>query len=507
MRSWHRFATSACLLAVFLLTATGCGESTDSSSADNSAASNPPPVAPEVPQAGGSADESTAAADKSAEKKPDEPSRDAFLAAAQKGVSAGEKSEETPPFVSTPDNPGPTEPQFSDPPEPVAGVDPDWREKWETSFEKAKATAQAEKKDILMNFTGSDWCGWCIRLGNEVFQHEKFAAYAAKNLVLLELDFPRGFELDESLQEQNNALQAKYGVEGFPSILLLDSQGRAYAQTGYQPGGPLAYSEHLETLKDFRKTRDEAFAAAEGLAGAEKAKKLNDGLEAIQPSLRFASYAEVIDQIIELDADDAAGLKTKFETDRAEHQFSQRMQEIVTKANETRDWDAVLADLDKVITEYAAFDGLAIRAQMLQLQVLNVAGKTDDLLKLTDQLLADKSLEGQSRLQVYITKLRALDQADRTEEALVVLDAIIADFGDEKEMRINFLMTKASFLARLGQKDAAKAVIQSVREFAEPSLLPQIDDFEKEILAAPEPEKAEAEAVGKPAADESKPAK
>lgn len=509
MLSCHRFATSACLLAAFLLTATGCGESTDSSSsADNSAVSDPPPVAPEVPQAGDAADESTAAADKPAEKKPDEPSKDAFLAAAQKGVNAGgEKSDEAPPFVSTPDNPGPTEPLFSDPAEPVAGVDPDWREKWETSFEKAKATAQAEKKDILMNFTGSDWCGWCIRLGNEVFQHEKFTEYAAKNLVLLELDFPRGFELDESLQQQNNALQAQYGIEGFPSILLLDSQGRAYAQTGYQPGGPLAYSEHLETLKDFRKTRDEAFAAAEGLAGAEKAKKLNDGLEAVQPSLRFASYAEVIDQIIELDADDAAGLKTKFEDARAEHQFSQRMQEIVTNVNETRDWDAAMAGLDKVITEFAAFDGLAIQAQMLQLQVLQAAGKTDDLLKLTDQLLADKSLEGQPRLQVYITKLRTLDQSDRTEDALVVLDAIIADFGDEKEMRINFLMTKASFLARLGQKDAAKAVIQSVRESAEPSLLPQIDDFEKEILAAPEPEKAEPEAAEKPAADEPKPAK
>jgi thioredoxin-related protein len=506
MLSCHRFATSACLLAVFLLTATGCGDSTDSStSADNSGVTDPAPVAPEVPQAGDAADEPTAVADNSAEKKSDEPSKDAFLAAAQKGVNVdSEKPEETPPFVSTPENPGPTEPLFSDPAEPVAGVDPEWRDKWETSFEKAKATALAENKDILMNFTGSDWCGWCIRLGNEVFQHEKFAEYAKKNLVLLELDFPRGFELEKSLQEQNNALQAQYGIEGFPSLLLLDGQGRAYAQTGYQPGGPLAYAEHLETLRDFRKTRDEAFAAAEGLAGAEKAKKLNDGLEAIQPSLRFASYAEVIDQIIELDADDAAGLKTKFESARAEHRFSQRMQEIVTNVNETRDWDTAVADLDKVITEYAAFDGLAIQAQMLQLQVLQAANRKDDLLKLTDQLLSDESLEGQSRLRVYITKLTVLDQSDRLEEALPVVDAILTDFADQKELRINLLMTKASFLGRLGQKDAAKAVIQSVRESAEPSLLPQIDDFEKQILAEPEPEKPEADAAEKPAADATK---
>ncbi len=484
MLSCHRFATSACLTAAFLLTAIGCGESTDSStSADNSAATDPPPAAPDVPQAGDSTDESTVAADESAAANPGEPSTDAFLAAAQKGVNVdSETSEETPPFVSTPDNPGPTGPQFSDPAEPVAGVDPEWRKKWETSFEKAKATAQAENKDILMNFTGSDWCGWCIRLGDEVFRHQKFAEYANKNLVLLELDFPEGFELEESLQQQNRALQAQFGIQGFPAILLLDSEGRAYAQTGYQAGGPLAYTEHLETMMDFRKTRDEAFAAAESIAGAEKAKKLNEGLETMQPSLRFASYGEIIDQIIKLDADDGAGLKTKYETARAEYQFSQRMQAIVKKANETRDWDAVLADLDKVITEYAAFDGLAIQAQMLQLQVLQAADRPDDLLKLTDQLLADKSLEGRARLQVYINKLTVLDQSDRLDDALVVIDAILTDFSDEKEMRINFLMTKASFLARLDQKDAAKAVIQSVRESAEPSLLPQIDAFEKEII-------------------------
>ncbi len=509
MLSCHRFVPSACLLAAFLLTAAGCSGSTDSSTtADGSAATSPPPAAPEVPQAGDAADESTAAADRPDSKKVGEPSKDDFLAAAQKGVNVdGGKSgsEDAPPFVSTPDNPGPTEPLFSDPAEPVAGVDPAWREKWETSFEKAKAIAQAEKKDILMNFTGSDWCGWCIRLGQEVFRHEAFAKYANKNFVLLELDFPRGFELDESLQQQNDALQTQFGIEGFPSLLLLDSQGRAYAQTGYQPGGPPAYTEHLETLKDLRKTRDEAFAAAEELTGTEKAQKLNDGLEAIQPLLRFASYAPVIDKIIELDADDSAGLKTKFETARAEHQFSQRMQAIVTLANETRDWDAVLADLDKVITEYAVFDGLAIQAQMLQLQVLQAADRTEDLIKLTDQLLAAKSLEGQARLRVYITKLTVLDQSNRLEDALPVIDAIITDFGDEKEMRINLLMTKASFLGRLGQKDAAKAVIQSVRESAEPSLLPQIDDFEKQILAEPEPKPGQpaTDAAKKPAADAS----
>ncbi len=500
----HHFVLFNCIAAASLLMCAGCSDSSDSAATDAGSTTESAAVSPDVPQADTVAESSNSGSASGQESgksdKPAEPGKDAFLAAAEKGVNVGGESadkDETPPFVSTPENPGPTDPVFSDPAEPQAGIDPQWREKWETSFEKAKAVAQAEKKDILLNFTGSDWCGWCIRLGNEVFRHNEFTEYAAKNFVLVELDFPRGFELEESLQQQNDALQAQFGIQGFPAILLTDGLGRAFAQTGYQPGGPDGYIEHLETLKGFRATRDEAFKAAEALAGAEKAKKLDEALEAIQPSLRFASYSATVDEIIELDADGTAGLKEKYELGRAERDFSQRMQEIVAAANANGDWDAVLADLDKLVTDYGAFDELALQGQMMQLQVLRIAERTDDVIKLADSLLKEEGLEGQARLQVYINKLTVLDGADRLDEALPVVDAILTDFADQKEMRVNLLMTKASFLARLGQKDAAKATIQTVRENAEPSLLPQIEAFEKEILA--EPETPESEEASKPA--------
>lgn len=482
---------SAGLLASLLFSSVGCSDSADTTlTADSAGDSAAPPATPEselsADQAGRPADTSDSRTDEPAK---NEPSRDAFLAAAQKGVNSGAAvsgEPEAPPFVSTPDNPGPDAPLFGNPPDPTASVDPKWRDRWNTSFDEARATAQAENKDILINFTGSDWCGWCIRLGQEVFQHDAFNEYAEQNFVLLELDFPRGFELEESLKQQNRELHSRFAVESFPTILLADEQGRAYAQTGYQPGGPSGYIEHLQSLERFRQSRDAAFAAAQDLSGIEKAQKLHEGLEAIQPSLRFACYNETVDQIIELDADGSAGLKELYRKGRAEHQFSQRMQAIVASANDTGDWDAVLADLDRVITDYAAFDDLVIQAQMLQLQVLRIAERNDDLIALADQLLKDENLEGQARLQVYVNKLTVLDRADRLEEALPVVDAILTDFADQKELRVNLLMTKASFLARLGQKDAARAVIQSVRESADPSVQSQIDDFEKEILAEPE---------------------
>lgn len=120
--------------------------------------------------------------------------------------------------------------------------------KWETDFEAAKDRAKAEGKPMLVDFTGSDWCGWCVRLKKEVFDHQEFKDYAAENLVLVELDFPRRKEQSDEEKAQNKALAEKYEVRGFPTILLLSDKGKEVARTGYKEGGPEPYIEHLKEL-------------------------------------------------------------------------------------------------------------------------------------------------------------------------------------------------------------------------------------------------------------------
>lgn len=119
---------------------------------------------------------------------------------------------------------------------------------WMTDFEAAKARAAELKRPILANFSGSDWCGWCIKLDKEVFQQATFKQYAEKNLVLFLADFPDSKPQTEGLKMQNEILMARYGVQGFPTILLLDAHGGLLAQTGYQRGGPDAYVAHLREL-------------------------------------------------------------------------------------------------------------------------------------------------------------------------------------------------------------------------------------------------------------------
>jgi thioredoxin-related protein len=100
---------------------------------------------------------------------------------------------------------------------------------WQPSFEKAKQIAKSKHQLILLNFSGSDWCGPCIRMRKEIFDSETFSVVADSLLVLVNADFPRNKknQLEKSIQVQNDMLADKYNAEGkFPFTLLLDENGK-----------------------------------------------------------------------------------------------------------------------------------------------------------------------------------------------------------------------------------------------------------------------------------------
>lgn len=121
---------------------------------------------------------------------------------------------------------------------------------WLTDFEAARQQSEATGRPILIDFTGSDWCHFCILLNNEVFSEEAFKAFAAEHLVLLKIDFPRQNPLPEDVAAANRELAMKYGIRGYPTIILADKDGKEFARTGYRRGGVDAYIEHLKELLD-----------------------------------------------------------------------------------------------------------------------------------------------------------------------------------------------------------------------------------------------------------------
>ena len=118
---------------------------------------------------------------------------------------------------------------------------------WGTDLPKALAQAKAEKKMVLMDFTGSDWCGWCIKFEKETLSTQKFADYAKTHLVLVVVDFPNKKPQSDALKAANKALGEKYVVEGYPTFVLLNADGKEIGrQVGYLRGGPEAFIAKLK---------------------------------------------------------------------------------------------------------------------------------------------------------------------------------------------------------------------------------------------------------------------
>jgi len=120
---------------------------------------------------------------------------------------------------------------------------------WLHDRTKAQEEAKANHKLLFLNFTGSDWCGWCIKLDKDIFSQPKFKDFAHDNLVLVELDFPRRKSQPTEERKQNMQLAQQYDVLGFPTIVVLNSNGqKLWEFNGYFPGGPEAFIAQLQKL-------------------------------------------------------------------------------------------------------------------------------------------------------------------------------------------------------------------------------------------------------------------
>ena len=120
--------------------------------------------------------------------------------------------------------------------------------KWETDINKAISVSNKTKKPMLLFFTGSDWCGWCIRLQKEVLKTPEFAVWAKKNVVLVELDYPRKTAQSEAIKTQNAGLQEAFAIQGFPTVYFATAKQKngkpsftGIGNTGYVAGGPKAW--------------------------------------------------------------------------------------------------------------------------------------------------------------------------------------------------------------------------------------------------------------------------
>lgn len=208
----------------------------------------------------------------------------------------------------------------------AALVAPALAAEWMDNFEAAKAKAKAEKKLVVMDFTGSDWCGWCIKLRKEVLDTPEFEAYAKDKFVLMEVDCPKKKQLPAEVKKQNDELCKKYPNSGFPTVIVVTPKGTVVGGfSGYKKIDDLKASldRAIQTQKDMKK--------ANKLEGKEK----ELALDAIYRTMEKAALT-------------AGGYKTMSQQDAATQRadFEKKLEEVVDGINKgtknTGDWLAVV---------------------------------------------------------------------------------------------------------------------------------------------------------------------
>lgn len=318
---------------------------------------------------------------------------------------------------------------------------------WMTDYEAAKEKAAKENKALLIDFTGSDWCGWCIRLREEVFDHESFKKGVAEHFILVELDYPRDkSKMSEETIAQNEKLKETYAIRGYPTIYLTDAEGRPFGKTGYQKGGPEAYLEHLATFREQLATRDEALAAAEKAEGEERAAALDKVLASVPQESLEGFYGDELEELGKLNPESPTILAIK-------------------EAEAT-----------------AKLEG--------EFRALFQAGNFDEVVTKADSLAKEQKLEGVALQQVLIFKVNAYMAQKDIDSAIEVIDVIKAADPESQ-----FGKSSDRFKAQLLEQKAQQEKEKATEEKDEAKISPQIELMIPIQAKAPEASKPKVQAT------------
>lgn len=291
---------------------------------------------------------------------------------------------------------------------------------WLTSMDDAKRIAREENKDILMFFTGSDWCVWCNKLEEEVFLKEEFLKFAKPRLVLVQLDLPMGDDIiSEEQRTHNEKWKGQLNPKAFPSVYLTTPDAEPYSLTGYQPGGAIGYIEHLKQLLP-QKARISTLLKEVDNASKEPLKQ-----------------AKILDQVLSMEN---AYLKDRSQLINKLLELSSGLDDnLYKKYLGIRGDGDLMSELEKVDQTLEAKD---------QLKILKQLSKKYSLLK-----------EGMAATYLFNELGYNFKQANAPEEGIEFFDRKLEDQSYPDEFRQSFLLWKALLVAQTGDLESGKELL------------------------------------------------
>ena len=298
---------------------------------------------------------------------------------------------------------------------------------WTEDINAAIEQAAGDDKDLMILYTGSDWCPPCKLLENEVLSQKEFHFEIDPHYVLVKLDFPKLVEQDPKIAERNTEWLKRFGIEGYPTIVLTDVSLKPYAFLGYEEGGFQNYLALVEEARQLRITRDEKFKQAAAAEGAEKAKLLDDAISGMKEPLVRVYYPEVIEQIIELAAKDEFGLRAKW-NGQAEAEMRKMMLADMLMVSRIEKPARAIQFIDEVLEQAEFPDQQKFDALQIKLSLVRQLQKPELINSLMDEMLAIEGLTNDSRQRLQVKRLLLMVGAGQKDQAVTKLEEVLKQF-------------------------------------------------------------------------------
>jgi len=314
--------------------------------------------------------------------------------------------------------------------------------------------ATEQDKDILLLFTGSDWCPPCKKLESEVFSQQEFLDSVSDQFVLVMLDFPKHKELPQKLKQQNDALAAKFAISGYPTVIMVDKELKPFAFSGYQDGGPANYIKLMTDAKQLRIKRDENLDVA------------------------TIYYGDIIEEIVNIDEKNKLGLRAKWNAEADAEMRKVILADLLVRSRLSQP-KQTMAFIDEVLGEFEFSD--LERLSILQIK-LNLARETNDTnstAKILDHMISLESLTAGTRQRLVAKKAYLLSETD-FDAALKLLDKQIAATENPAGSDAGYL-----FLAKGELQAKANQATEAIKTFESGiAVTPSNFDLLVELVAA-----------------------
>ncbi len=244
--------------------------------------------------------------------------------------------------------------------------------------------------------------------------------------MLVKFDFPKQTEQDPEIAKQNDEYAKKFGINGFPTLVLTDNKLKPFAFAGYEQGGFQNYLAVLEEARKLRVERDENLKLAEGKTGAERAKFLDQAISKIRSEIINVYYADIVAEIVELDKDGQLGLRAKWNAAEDAEMRKVIMTDVMMISRLEKP-ERAIEFIDEVLKEIDFNNSEKLEIYQIKLNLirqLNDDARTDAML---DEMIAMDGVEGETRQRLVVKKIYLMIGSGRRDQAMKLLDETITE--------------------------------------------------------------------------------